>query len=522
MKLSTKWGLLLFVALLPLGILALVGIVWLMEQNLLLVWLGLMGVITLGSWFVMERLNQVETTPVKLDVKPEANWSSNDKAAWKTVETLAQRLSKENPDLQSWKVLLDLLKEVSQKVAQHYHPDEKEALLEIRVPHLLRVIELLARDLRIAFSDNIPGSHILTVNDVIRGHRLGKRGQELYRLYRLVAAGMDPVSATVRELRGVAMEKMLQSSSREIKSWLMDAYVKKIGYYAIELYGGYITLDEDALKQHVTTVSRDDLKHIQMREQRLSEEPLRILVVGQVKAGKSSLINALFGEVKAVVDSIPSTGTIQPYLVQRQGLETAIILDSAGYQDSDNPQRPLTEARKEVLRSDLVLMVCSARSAARHADRELLQELYALFQQHREEALPSVIIALTHIDQLRPFREWKPPYDVNRPENPKAAMIRSSMETIADDLNMALHQVVPVCLKPGKEYNIQEGLIPAVLQTLNEAQRLKYLRCLRDYNDLDYWERLWTQSKNAGKIVVRGGVHWLAKTAKQLDKWGKL
>jgi small GTP-binding protein len=301
----------------------------------------------------------------------------------------------------------------------------------------------------------------------------------------------------------------------------MDAYIKKIGYYAIQLYSGHIVLDEDAFKQHVTTASRDDLERFQNREEKLAEEPLRILVLGQVKAGKSSLINALFGEVKALVDVVPTTSTVYPYLLERQGLETAIILDTAGYQDSDNPKRPLTEARKEVLRSDLILMVCSARSAARHADHLLLQELRLLFQQHTEETLPSILVVLTYIDQLRPFREWNPPYDVNQSDNPKARMIRSTMETVATDLDIALDRVIPVCLKPGQEYNIQEGLIPAILQTLDDAQRLKYLRCLRDYNDLDYWKQLWTQSKSAGKIVVRGGIDWLAKRARQVDRWGR-
>jgi small GTP-binding protein len=521
MKLTTKWGLLLFVSLFPLLILVLAGVMWLMERDLLLIWLGVMGVVSLGSWFVTGKLKQVDTTPTKLNVKPNPNWSAKGDAAWQTVETIARRVRQENPDLESWNRLWDLLKEVVQAVAHYYYPDEEKALLEIRVPYFLRVIELLARDLRITFSENIPGSHILTVNDVIRGHRLSKRGRDLYQLYRLVSAGVDPISAAIREVRGVAVEKMLQSSSQEIKLWLMDAYIKKIGYYAIQLYSGHIVLDEDAFKQHVTTASRDDLERFQNREEKLAEEPLRILVLGQVKAGKSSLINALFGEVKAMVDVVPTTSTVYPYLLERQGLETAIILDTAGYQDSDNPKRPLTEARKEVLRSDLILMVCSARSAARHADHLLLQELRLLFQQHTEETLPSILVVLTYIDQLRPFREWNPPYDVNQSDNPKARMIRSTMETVATDLDIALDRVIPVCLKPGQEYNIQEGLIPAILQTLDDAQRLKYLRCLRDYNDLDYWKQLWTQSKSAGKIVVRGGIDWLAKRARQVDRWGR-
>ena len=47
--------------------------------------------------------------------------------------------------------------------------------------------------------------------------------------------------------------------------------------------------------------------------------------------------------------------------------------------------------------------------------------------------------------------------------------------------------VVPVCLKAEQLYNVAESLAPALLQAVPEAQRVEYLRCLRQFHHEEYW-----------------------------------
>ena len=61
------------------------------------------------------------------------------------------------------------------------------------------------------------------------------------------------------------------------------------------------------------------------------QEPLQVLVVGQVKAGKSSLINALLGEQRAPVDTLPATDDVDLYECQPEGLPPIILRDTPGY-----------------------------------------------------------------------------------------------------------------------------------------------------------------------------------------------
>jgi len=511
MNIDKKWLLLIIITALPLLLLMLAGLVALWRNDWLLAWLGLSGIVALCSWLILNRLKEKPPTPERLQVEPPSTWSTQGHQAWQKVENLAETISVRERAFNDWNALWRIFREVVDAVASDFHPEQQEPVLEIRAPELLKVIELLARDLRYTLSENIPGSHILTVNDVLRGKRLAAHGKNIYQLYRIISVGVDPISAAIRELRGLAAEKVWDASIQEIERWLLAAYVKKIGYYAIELYSGHLVLEDQQFLEHVTQASRRDLTQLRKQATRVQEEPLRILVIGQVKAGKSSLINALFGETKALVDVVPLTSRVQPYLLERDGIKNAIILDTAGYEDSNNLRRPWKEAEQEILQTDLILLVCSALTAARASDQQMLQNLQQLFSERHHENPPPTIVALTYIDRLRPFREWNPPYDVQQPKNPKARMIHDAMTAVAGDLNVKLEQVIPVCLKAGHEYNIEAGLIPAMLQTFDVTQRLQYLRCLRDYKSEEYWQHLWTQSKNAGQIIVQLSNRWLQK-----------
>ncbi len=507
---SALWVALIVSLVLPLGLVLIAGFVWLWQNNSLLIWALSASILSVISWLFVRYLHKPQLPPVPVTAAD--HWSSDAQSAWYTVEQLARQKSQQDIKLEGWQPIIELLHETVQAVAQHFHPDQKNAILEMRVPELLKVIELLSRDLRMMVAEHIPGSHILTINDLLRGKRLLDTGQQAYTLYRIVSAGLDPIGAAVREIKELSTKQLWATAGQEIKSWLIDAYIKKIGYYAIELYSGHLIIDEAAFQAHVDKTTQAQLAMVQQQVEQVQEAPLRVLVVGQVKAGKSSVVNALFGEVRAVADAIPCTVGVEPYLLERDGQSRAIILDTAGYEEATNPLAPLLAAKHEVVSCDLVLLVCAATSASRQMDRCLLDQLRTLFRNERHEELP-VIVVLTHIDLLRPFREWRPPYNVQTPDTPKAQLIRETMLLIAHDLAIPPEWVIPVNAKSGQEYNIDEGLVPTILQLFNTSQRLKYLRCVQRYQDEQYWQQLWVQTRNAGRILVKEGMQWVKQTA---------
>lgn len=485
----------------PYLLLFLAGTIWLYERGWLWGWLAVSTITTLVGWWLMRRLRRPVSTPGAPAVEPEGSWSPAGRAAWRDVEAIARRAQAADLPLDRLDPLWQVIREVLEVVARHYHPRSKRPEMEIPLPYVLRVIELVASDLRHACSEYMPGSHILTLHDFERLSQMAVLGKRLYFLYRLASFGLDPAGALLRETRDLFGGKVLDASTAELKSWAVSYCVRRAGHYAIQLYSGQLLLSDVDFDAFQSPSSQQDFDKAARRDDAVADEPLRVLVVGQVKAGKSSLINALFGETRAAVDVVPRTRHVEPFVLERDGLRRAIILDTAGYADAQDRENPFAAARREVLRCDVVLMVCSATSAARDADRRLLKELRAFFQSEPDRLPPPLIGVVTHIDQVRPWNEWQPPYDLLQPQTAKARHIAAAVQSVAADLAIPAERVVPVCLHPDREYNVNEALIPAILEQLTDAERVKYLRCLREFHDAQYWRRLLQQAVNSGRLL---------------------
>lgn len=505
MTLKTRWLLLGLFSLLPYLVLGGAGCLYLYERGWGLWWLAATALVSLIAWPITRWLRSHESVAPVSGTTPSAEWPPAGKKAWESVQEIASRVAAENPPLDEPQSLLDTARNVIETVAQQFHPRSGRAVLEIPVPHLLRIVELVAADLRRECSANIPGSHILTINDLVKLRKLVQVAPTLFRLYRLGSLIVDPAGALMREMSALAQDQMLSSSVDETKRWLWHFAIQRVGYYAIELYSGHLVLRGVEFAAYTSTGSQREMAESKQRTTTLENEPLRILVIGQVKAGKSSLVNALFGETKAAVDVVPRTRDVDAYLLERDGLQRAIILDTAGYDEATRTQAALDEAEDQIARCDLIVVVSSATMAARDVDRRLLSQVRNLFQRDPNREFPPLVVAVTHIDQLRPFREWNPPYDLSNPQGAKARAIRDAVETIAAELQVELERVVPVCLAGSERYNVEEGLIPVILSSLRAAQRLKYMRCLREYKDEEYWSRLRQQAVNLGRIVVKTG-----------------
>lgn len=511
MKIKTQWQVHVIVIALPFSVPITAGGYWLWLNQLLFVWLGFSAVLGGGWWLVYRSLGRCNIDSEFVDISAALGDSPSDQAAYQKIEEISAARREENPDLASSQFYIQTVTEVMQAVAEQYHPKSKAALLEIKLPYLLKVIEILAQDLRRNLSENVPGSHILSLKDIAGTHKLANKGLEIYRLIRLLAAGVDPVSASIREMKILATTNVLAQSTANLKCWLIDAFIKKIGYYAIELYSGNMILDERLLASP-TRSSKKEIEEIQRREAAVVNEPFRIMVMGQANAGKSSLINALFGEMKAETDVLPTSEGVASYLFQRPGLQTAMMIDSEGY-GADASSMP-KKVSDEIIRSDMILLVVSASNAARDIDKKILQTIKQQFSVKGKANLPPIIVALTHIDQLRPFREWSPPYNLNDYSSAKAQSIRMIMESVALDLAISIDQIAPVNLKRGFEYNIEEGLIAAIFQHLDQAGRMRYLRCLNEYRKEDQWHMLWKQSQKAGQFIAKKGFEVLEAAPK--------
>jgi hypothetical protein len=256
--------------------------------------------------------------------------------------------------------------------------------------------------------------------------------------------------------------------------------------------GGNLRVSAGQLESHVSAATRGDLAGAEAR----AAEPVRILVAGQTGAGKSSLINALAGGVEAAVDALPTTRSFTAYRLTHEGLPAALMIDSPGLA-TPKDIAPLIEEADDC---DMVLWVSAATRAAREIDRAALTALRDHFTAQPSRRRPPMLLVVTHIDTLRPFNEWEPPYDLAG-SRPKARAIREAMEVAGKELGFAAGEIVPVradiAVAP---YNI-DALWAKIIELMPEAQRARLLRTLSDIKSASGWATIWSQAANAGRVI---------------------
>ena len=106
-------------------------------------------------------------------------------------------------------------------------------------------------------------------------------------------------------------------------------------------------------------------------------EGLQLVIVGQPNAGKSSLLNQLAGESRAIVTEI--AGTTRDVLraeIMLDGLPIHVI-DTAGLRESDDPieQEGIRRAWEEIERADLILLLIDGARGRSAEDEATLSQL---------------------------------------------------------------------------------------------------------------------------------------------------
>ncbi len=114
------------------------------------------------------------------------------------------------------------------------------------------------------------------------------------------------------------------------------------------------------------------------REGRILREGFRVSIVGRPNSGKSSLLNALLGEERAIVT--PIAGTTRDTLEESAviGGLPIILTDTAGFRNASGyiERLGVERSRKSVARADLVLHVIDASKPASKADREIARHYH--------------------------------------------------------------------------------------------------------------------------------------------------
>ncbi|MEW6169044.1 MAG: GTPase [Pseudomonadota bacterium] len=482
------------VAFIPVFALIVAGLVMLWRHRLALEWVLVLLVCGYASFLLLRR-GQRRVDRSLPQQKPDAAWPASAQGAWALVDARAEKLQATDWPAEA-SGIYTLAREVIADVARYFHPQAVNPMAEVTLPHALLIIESASHDLRTEVLGVIPFAHRLKLADLGRVQSLYEIYDRVYDLYRAGRLIVNPMGALATELTGALRGRALLAAKQTLQVWLLRQWVRKVGFHAIALYGGQTVLSSAPARP--TAASARELA--QAMKEAAEVEPLRLLVVGRTGVGKSSLINALFGTELAATDVLGITaGKARSYVLEREGWPAAIVVDTPG---CDGPDFGLHDVLAELERADAMLLVVSAQRADRGVEHELLRELRtSTFAKTR--GLPPIFVVLTQVDRLPPAREWSPPYDLTDAGNAKAKAIAGAVAAVAVDLHVDSERVVPVCVRSGHVYNVQDTLLSAIGADLDAVRQARLRRCVSVQRRGENWKLVKEQVVAAGRLLRR-------------------
>jgi uncharacterized protein len=147
------------------------------------------------------------------------------------------------------------------------------------------------------------------------------------------------------------------------------------------------------------------------------------------------------------------------------------------------------------------MVVTHARNPGRKADVDFYTRLRDWVKARPQLKFPPTLVVVTHVDLLTPAMEWSPPYDWAAGTRPKEKSMRDAVAAVREAFPN-VPGVIPVVAAEGRTWNVQEQLLPAIVELLGEAKAVALLRCLHNEADDGKVRKVFTQLWEAGKKIA--------------------
>lgn len=370
---------------------------------------------------------------------------------------------------------------LAELLAVHYYGKQRAHAFEsVTMIEIFAVIHLAVEDLEEWILQNVPGSHLATIGHLSQLPQLAIALDGLQKVAYFASALFDPSKLLAYPLWRKAGRVTIEIQNELIRG-LYQRYLELVGYYLIEMYSGRLrggaknyreSFGSMAMAAHAADGQLEQLSAV-------SDVATTIAVMGQVKAGKSSLINALIGDVVATTGILPQTRQVQRFEYPIPGSSNVVtLLDTPGYDEADVTKKQLREIATASEAADLLVLVMAANVSARQADLAMVKQLEQHYRDRPHLKPPAIVVVLTHIDLLRPVREWSPPYDWRNPHSLKEQSIASAVEYVRELFGDRVSGYA--CVYTGSTHpsdpSVLDELVPQIAQHLSQSKMAAILK----------------------------------------------
>ena len=192
-------------------------------------------------------------------------------------------------------------------------------------------------------------------------------------------AVMDLISARGEQAHRAAIRQMNGGAAGFIRPLSDRLYELQAGLAACIDYPEEISDEEGTgmLREGLQDLVRRLEEAIDEHSSRLIHRGLQVAIIGRPNVGKSSLLNALLGEERAIVTSVPGTTRDMIRGEMMIGGIRVELTDTAGIRETDDPVERIGVERSESTwkNADLTLLVLDGSRELTEEDKSLLKDL---------------------------------------------------------------------------------------------------------------------------------------------------
>jgi len=395
-------------------------------------------------------------------------WTPTDAAAIELVEQFRSEVEDVNSrTITDGRRFVEDAQVLAHRLANHYHADSGDNLAhQLTLVEMLAVIHLATEDLETWVLGNVPGGNIATMGQLKQVPGVVNKIDLAQKIIYFGSAIINPAKLAAYPLWRKSGQVVVELQDELVRRFY-QRYLRQVGYYLIEMYSGRLRAGSQQYRERFAAMAtavhsaKGDTRPLEQ----LQDLETTIAVMGQVKAGKSSLINALTGDAAAKTSVLPETQNVARHQFNLPNSDNnLVLLDTPGYSEADVTKKQQLEIRTAVEKADIVLLVMAANSPARDADLKMVKTLKEYYRTKPQLRPPTIIGVMTHIDLLRPVRQWQPPYDWRNPHELKEESIAAAVAYCQELFGSAV--VDYACVYTGDVHPLENHVINEVVDPL--------------------------------------------------------